>query len=337
MTLTPPTAPWQVGVLQQVEDLGRWFSGRVAATAEPSDELVTGRDLRDPYLLSSAIVRTVSVTMDRPPPGTDKSADEAGNAAGLELRVAASRFARHYAASLTAVALVGLGCGVGLDLSADRCTFAVRHNMPWTLLLDRVRDDVLQCAERPSPWSVSGPSVETLEELREYVWRKLYAENLWPVLQLLIEIVKINPGVVWTNAAEWPALVGDSAVEYLAAEVAEPFATEANALLAAPRLPGLPAEVNPLGGRFEWLPGDGNGFPDTVQTRKACCLTYLLADRFGRLCQSCPYLPLADRIALVRERHGVPMGAAGGPAQQRSIERGLARPSTRHVLGKKQL
>jgi hypothetical protein len=54
------------------------------------------------------------------------------------------------------------------------------------------------------------------------------------------------------------------------------------------------------------------------------------------LCQSCPFLPVPDRIALIRERHGVPMGTPGGAAEKRSIERGLDRPSTRRILAGKQ-
>ena len=189
------------------------------------------------------------------------------------------------------------------------------------------------CTERPTDLPVSGPVLSTLAELREQVWRDLYAGNLWPVLSQAIEIGAIAPGVVWTNAAEWPALVSDAAMEYLTPDQAEPFVTEAHALLDAPALPGLPGEANPLRGRIEWVEGDGHGFPERLQSRELCCLTYLLADRAGRLCQSCPYLPVPDRIALIRERHGVPMGTPGGKAEQRSIEQGMSRPSMRRVLG----
>jgi hypothetical protein len=335
MSLTRPSVPWRHGVLQQIDDLGRWFGGRVLAAADPSDELVAGRDLLDPDRLRAAIARSVVATVDRPPPGSDERPAETGSEGDdLGLRVAASRFARHYSASLTAVALVGLSRGVGLDLAAERCTLVVRHDLPWALVLDPFDDEALLCSERPSPWEVSGPVVDTLEQLRHHVWRKLYAENLWPVLELVVQIGQIAPGVVWTNAAEWPALVGTSAIEYLGVEEAEPFVAESNAVLGATSLPGIPAHANPLADRFDWVPGDGRGFPETVQTRKRCCLTYLSADRFGRLCQSCPYLPLPDRIALVRERHGVPMGTPGGAAEKRSIEAGLDRPSTRHAVAK---
>jgi hypothetical protein len=324
---------WRNGVFEDVESLGRWFSGRFVVEPEPSDELVPATALREPETLAVAISRSASMIVETALPGVPEELADCGP--GLDLRVAVSRFTRHYTACLTTVALVGLSRGVGIDLSAQRCTLVVRHNLPWTLVLDLPADEVLRCAERPPAWPVSGRTVDTLDELRQYVWRQLYGENLWPVLDLAIGIGRIAPGVVWTNAAEWPGLLGESAVEYLGEDAAAPFVAEAEALLEAPALPGVPDGTNPLAGTFEWLPGDGNGFPETVQTRRVCCLTYLLADRFGRLCQTCPYLPLPERIALVRERHGVPMGTPGGAAEQQAIQRGLDRPSTRHVVGAK--
>ncbi len=324
---------WRNGVLQQVEDLGRWFSGRFVIEPEPSDELIAATALRDPETLAAAIARSASMTVQTAPPGVPAESGVGG--AELDLRVAVSRFVRHYTASLTTVALVGLSRGIGLDLSAERCTLVVRYNLPWSVVLDLPEDEILRCAERPAAWTVSGRTVDTLDELRQYVWQRLYGENLWPVLDLAIGIGKIAPGVVWTNAAEWPGLVGESAIEYLGVDEAAPFVAEAEALLEEASLPGVPDGTNPLAGTFEWLPGDGNGFPEMVQTRNVCCLTYLLADRFGRLCQTCPYLPLPERIALIRERHGVPMGTPGGAAEQQAIQRGLDRPSTRRILGSK--
>lgn len=334
LAMTTAGSSWRDGVLQQVEDLGRWFSGRFVIDPGPDEELVPARSLLDPETLRAAIARSASTTLHGTPPGmTEAPAETRQPGAELDMRVAVSRFARHYSASLTAVALVGLSRGIGLDLSAGRCTMVVRHNLPWSVVLDQREDEILRCAERGAAWEVSGPVVDTLAELRRQVWTKLYADHLWPVLQSAIEIGRISPGVVWSNAAEWPGLVSEAAVEYLGTESAAPFVVEAEALVDAVSLPGVPDDTNPLAGRIEWVDGDGRGFPERVQTRKVCCLTYLLADRFGRLCQTCPYLPLPDRIALVRERHGVPVGTPGGAAEQASIERGLARPSTRRALG----
>ena len=54
---------------------------------------------------------------------------------------------------------------------------------------------------------------------------------------------------------------------------------------------------------------DAPDFPHGVQTRRICCVTYMLPDRLGRLCQNCGFLPISDRVALIRERltSGEPM------------------------------
>lgn len=338
MNGVPDPVPRRTGVLRQVEDLGHWFDGRIVPKADPSDELITAGSLLDPDMLRAVIIRCASTTLHRRPPGIDEMPTEVGTAGSsdLNLRFAVSRLSRNYCASLTTLAIVGLTHGFGIDLSADKCTVIIKHNLPWAVTLDSLDDDVLGCSDKPAPWPISGRHVDSVAELREYVWRKLYAENQWPVLDLAIGIGKIGPGVVWTNAAERVALIAPSAKEYLDCEAADPSITETDALLNAATLPGVPADTNPLADRFYCVPGDGNGFPETVQTRRACCLSYLLADRFGRLCGTCPYLPLTDRVALTRERHGVPVGTPGGDAERRSIEHGLARRPARQLLNRKE-
>lgn len=307
---------WRNELVARIDAFDRWVRGRVVIDRGPADELVATQSFVDTTVLRGAVARSMSIKDH--PAGAGNHNGRADR--GFELGVAASRFARHYSASLTAAALVGLSRGIGLDLSAGRCTMIIRHNVPFCLLLDTPDEEVLRAADR--------------ETLRAEVWRRLYAEHLLPVFARMVDITHVSPALLWCNAAEWVGILSDAAVEYLDQDEAEPIVAECRALLDAPTLPGVPGG-NPLGDRLEWIPGDGNGFPETVQTRSQCCLTYLLDDRFGRLCQSCPYLPLSDRIALVRERHGVPMGTPGGAAEQRAIERGLARPSARRALARR--
>ena len=128
----------------------------------------------------------------------------------------------------------------------------------------------------------------------------------------------MNPSLVWTNAAEWVANVSDAADEYLAADEAAPFLADRITLFAGDAIPGV-SGPNPMRGLISWRRFDAPDFPHGVQTRQVCCVTYMLPDRLGRLCQNCDFLPLEDRVALVRERHGVPMGTPGGPAERRAI------------------
>jgi ferric iron reductase protein FhuF len=307
------SSAWRNELVARAGELGRWVRGRVVLEPGSSDELVSTRSFMDTVRLRGAIERSISVTA---PPGSHSDHPDAE----LALGVAASRFTRHYSASLTAAAIVGLSRGIGLDLSVDRCTMIVRHNVPFCLVLD----------------VPGGPAAGRGDELRARVWHSLYAAHLWPVFERAIEVTNGSAALMWTNAAEWVGLILEAAGEYLDPAEAAPIIAECRALLDAPTLPGLPGNGNPLSGKLDWEPGDGKGFPGLVQTRKLCCLTYLLGDRLGRLCQNCPYLSLAERIALVRERHGVPLGTAGGAAERQSIERGLALPSTRRASARRQ-
>jgi hypothetical protein len=211
--------------------------------------------------------------------------DADGESIDVDLRIAVSRFTRQYSSSVSAVALTALANGVGLDCSAARCRVIIRANIPFLTILDVPEGEPLRCAERPTSWPVNGREVKTLHELREF---------------------------------EWVANVSDAAEEYLDPAAARPYYEDRVALLEAPNIPGIDG-ANPLHGLIDWEPYDASDFPHGVQTRGICCVTYMLPDRLGRLCQNCGFLPLQDRVHLIRERHGRPMGTPGGPAEKHSI------------------
>jgi hypothetical protein len=94
-----------------------------------------------------------------------------------------------------------------VDLSPQGCTVVVRVNGQYGLLLDPSREEVLRCAERPTPWPASGPVVETLDELRDYVWRQIYQTYLAPIFALALALVPVSPRLIWSSAAEWVGVV----------------------------------------------------------------------------------------------------------------------------------
>jgi hypothetical protein len=275
-----------------------------------SAEWISGARLMDPAFLHAAITRA-------------RPADpRTGNPKDQDPRIGVSRMSRQYCAALTCVALTGLVNGVGIDLSPARCRVLFQNDLPSKVALDPDYR-VVGCAQRPTSWPVEAPVVPTIEQLREYVWTNLYARNLGALFATAVDMVNIPERLLWTNAAEWVAIVMDSALEYLPPDLADRFVAECRALLDAEKLPGFTG--NPLRGLVEWQAFDDGEPRHGIQTRHLCCLVYLHTDRKGRLCQNCPLLPLPDRAALMRERRGVGMGKPGGPAELRCMQVGLAR------------
>jgi hypothetical protein len=317
--VTAARPAWHASLEAELESLDRWLRGRFVPEPAPTDEVVPATKYHDLEYLRSAITRGKFTTMS-PPMNAD------GESIDVDLRIAVSRFTRQYSSSVSAVALTALANGVGLDCSAARCRVIIRANIPFLTVLDVPEGEPLRCAERPTTWPVTGREVKTLRELREFVWRKLYAENLAPLFARTLEVTKVATNLCWTNAAEWVANVSDAADEYLTPEAARPYYDDRIALMGAPAIPGIEGP-NPLHGLIDWLPYDAPDFPHGVQTRGICCVTYMLPDRLGRLCQNCGFLPIQNRVDLIRERHGQPMGTPGGPAEKHSIEVG------RHKLG----
>jgi hypothetical protein len=305
-------ATWWAALVHQMSDLGPRVDGRVVVPG-PEDEVVPAERYFDLDHLRQAIVR-IATTPLHSSPGAES--DD-----GLRINIAASRFTRHYVSGLTMAALVGLALGIGLDLSARSTARVVWANMPYLVVLDEGAN-VLSCAERSSPWPGPTIPVETVDELRERVWRSLYGGHIAPLFDRLRELTPISESVLWSNAAEPVGLIHDDAYRYRGPAEAEPFLAECAAVLGAATLPGVPGP-NPLRDQLEWVPVDEPDYPFGVQTRRHCCMTYLLAERAGFLCGNCPFLPLEDRIALSREQRDDVGSSLERPAAQRSIQHGL--------------
>jgi hypothetical protein len=315
---------WRKSLVLQLQELGRWLEGRFVVEPTARDQMIQAENYLDLDFLRAAIeaVKTTNLAANyRAPEGFDTGGDDHD----IDVRIATSRFTRQYCSSISITALTALACGVGLDLSIRRCRMVLRNNIPFLLHLDVDESAILRCRERPTQWPIrEGPVVDSLAELRAHVWRKIYAENVVPLFERVHQVTKVAPRLLWSNCAEWPAMVSDAAEEYLNSGRARAYVEDRIAVLQADALPGV-AGPNPMRGLIEWLPTGAPEYPNGVQTRKVCCVTYMLPDRLGRLCQNCSLLSAEDRVALMRERHGVPMGSPGGPAEQRAIEVGLTR------------
>ncbi|HEU5159074.1 MAG TPA: hypothetical protein VFU43_18910 [Streptosporangiaceae bacterium] len=311
---------WRHGLARRLDAFVFTRGGFVLAPG-PQDAVIPAARFFDRDYLRRAIAQTVPALRGRDPlPGGDTD---------REMRIAVSRFSRRYASLLSAATLAGLANGIGLDVSPARCSAIVRPNGQYQLLLDG-DDEVMLCAERPASWPARGPVVRTVGDLRAYVWRRLYADHLAPIYALALEVVPVAPRLVWSSAAEWAGLVSDLAEQHLDPAAARPYVDDRRALLEAAALPGVPGP-NPLRDKVDWHPVPGSD-PEAVQTRRHCCITFLLEDRFGRLCNNCPYLAVEDRAALVRAKRGVPVGAPASPEEQAIMRRALELPVVERAM-----
>jgi hypothetical protein len=305
---------WQNALDLSNAALSPRFGPRLQMTTDPA--AVPATHFLRPDYLHPMVLRTLA----DPPPRTGESP----RAAALVFTIAASRFAWSYALPFVGLALTGLAHGVGLDLSLARCrVLPVTENGRTRLRVSLGAGpvDVVRCRERPTSWAIDGRSLSTISELREFVWAKLFGENLAPVLNLVHQVGRVSERFLWTSVAEIVALISDEAAQNLDAATSARYIADSRALLLATTLPGL-AGPNPLHGMVEWCSADGPRGRIDVRTRRLCCLSYLLDVRDGSLCQSCPHLPLPDRVALAdEERVDVP----GSPAAARAREIGRQR------------
>ncbi len=309
-------ASWQHRLVGATDTLGRWFEGRVRTAAGPGDLVVPAeRFLTDDSLLLETIRRQVPPELPPLPAGhQDRRAD---------LRILASRFARLYSNATTGAALVALANGVGLDLSPARCYLVLRGSSAAGVLLTLDPGLIVRCAARATHWDVRGPVLGTVDELRTQVWSRYYGQHLAPLFTRVAALTGASPKLLWSNAAEMAGLIGDSAEAYLDPAAAAPYVADSRALLDAAELPGLRGP-NPLRNKLDWTVHDDGRPPHSVQLRRMCCLIFYLGDRYGRLCENCPHLPVDERVALIRERHGLSQSDPRGPAEQQAVVRGLA-------------
>jgi hypothetical protein len=317
---------WRQGLAERIDSLGA-SRGRFVADPGPEVETVPAERFFEPEFFAECIARHAGV--DRSTIRFDDAAERPG---GVDLRAYVSRYVRHYAGSVSLAALVGLGEGIGLDLSISRCSFVIWKTIPFRLVLDLSDDEVVRCNERPASWSATGPVLDTVDEMRAHVWRTMYGEHLRSFVDNVVELTNLTPALLWTNVAEWAGIVSAAAAEYLDEEAARLYLDDQQVQLNDEVLPGLEGQPNPLRERLDWVHVDDGGFPDEVATRRLCCLSYLLEDRFGRLCANCPHLPVDEKVALIRERHGTGPGATGGEATKAAIERGLKRRSAQQIV-----
>jgi len=269
--------------------LGSYGNGRLF-TQPPAGQVVTpATRFMDADRLRASIVRAVS--------GASVDGGE------QDLRPAASRWTRQYAAAVLPGILVGLAAGIGVDASIDRCAIVERNHLPAGLLLDSDAPGTLVWPWRPGTTWVNARLAQSRAELRERVLNSLFAHHLLPLFERVLDVAKLSPDVLWSNVAEHADLVYEAARLRLDSLELQPFEEDAASLLDGPDLPGV-AGPNPLRGWIERDPVDEPDFPRPMQLRRICCLHYLIPDRIGRLCSNCPLATREQRVSTARSARG---------------------------------
>jgi thioredoxin-dependent peroxiredoxin len=253
------------------------------------EAIPAARLLEDADLLRASIVRgTGGSTMTE---------------ADFDVRPAASRWTRQYAAALWPSVLVALAHGIGLDASIERCTVVMRGHLPGGLHLADDLETVRSFRGRCSDVPTGGAEVGSVEELRAYVLERVVTRHLVPLYARVHDLVKVSPELMWSNVAEHADLVCEAAESRLDTEAARPYAEESRALLQADTLPGVPG-ANPLKGWMLRDAVDESDFPRPMPLRHVCCVHYLLPDRVGRFCSNCPLITTEERVAMARSARG---------------------------------
>lgn len=317
---------WQGGLLREMAAVNPHSKDvRFVEVGAAGSEFVPVTELLEPPNLRDIILRSG---------GLEGHSADGPAIPEMDMTVAVSRLARQYCTAVAAVAVVGLAHGVGIDMSPQRCRVALTNpELPVTrrkfaVAVDLTGAEIVRCADRGTSLPVTGPVVAAVDELRAYVWSRLFGAHFEPLFQRVRELVPtVGAALLWTSAAEYVGLNSDAAEEHLPPQVASRYVADRRALLEGDTLPGV-AGPNPMRDLLVWDPAAAAPL-GSVQARRMCCLNYLLPDRDGLLCTNCPHLPPEDRVAVENERRTLPSGSAFGPAQRRAQELGRSRPSYR--------
>ena len=137
-------AAWIPGLQARMKELNRWIMDRVVTETKDGGEWVPAERYRDVAFLRSQIARgaDMSSPMDSPNPDVD-------------VRVALSRFVRQYSSSVVSTAQVALGCGLGIDLSAERCTTSERCHDAVSTTLPSAATTTLRTRSMSPVWRCS--------------------------------------------------------------------------------------------------------------------------------------------------------------------------------------
>jgi hypothetical protein len=251
----------------------------------PGVEVVPQAELLDLANLSRYFERSIREWTDHPE-------DE-------DIRAAASRFLRRFCGSVAAAALVPLANGVAVDVSIPRVSLLIRRDMTLGTVLNLDGAEVYTSAGRETTWPVDGRTLPTATELRRRAFESLFAENLVPSFERVLQAVHVSPRLLWTTAAESIELMYEYGRVYFDEDSWKPLEEDRLAVHFDAMLPGV-AGQNPMLGLLDWEQFDDPLLPGRYQVRRICCVNYVIPGRKPSYCRTCGLLSAAERWELWR-------------------------------------
>jgi ferric iron reductase protein FhuF len=262
-----------------IAGLGRFGAAFPVFIAPPEGlEIVGAREALDPKNLRSYCARSITEWSDAPE---------------LEdVRAAAARFFRRYAASVATAALVPLWHGVAVDVSLPRVRLVIRDEMPKGVVLHLTNG--VTATGRRSNWPITMSEVGSVEELQTCAFASLFADNLVPAFALARQSIPVPARLLWSLAAEQIDFLYEGARAAGLGDANAAIEHDRWTLLHAPSIPGCDGP-NPMVGLLDWEETDDPDFPRPLQVRKVCCRSFVISGRDGP-CRTCPDRTSSERL-----------------------------------------
>lgn len=200
------------------------------------------------------------------------------------LKVTASLLSKRYAYLATAASLYAMTVyDVGIDMSAQNC------------FLDYSYKEGLWQSKMPiSNYLVNRPT----DSADRVVWRKkvvsnIFANNLALLWQVLVDVTKVHPRILWENTAVRVYSLYEKKITTTCPIMKEKIEEDYAYLIkeAMPEVFGI--DHNPLG-RYDYKKIKLTEDSGLIRLRKSCCF-YYKATQPMEYCSNCPLLVVKDK------------------------------------------
>ncbi|WP_414543443.1 IucA/IucC family C-terminal-domain containing protein [Nostoc sp. CCY0012] len=216
-----------------------------------------------------------------------------------DIRIAASIWNKIYSwTTLPGVLALMTWAGVGLDASIDNVSFVLKDGKPKALWFHDLSGTVIYPQRLPVsiPENYPGKIVNSVAELHQIVFTKLFQRNFAPMIDRVHSLTKLSKKTMWGNAVN--ASEGQFA-ELSKCTDLEAIKIDYSALYEQPYSCFMPGR-NPLYNLVHSEQINEPGLPTTTTVRRTCCL-YAFIPPGDEKCTNCPLFTPRERIAQMKQ------------------------------------